>query len=146
MFKFVVKLLSCIWLCDLMDCSMPGFPSLHYLPEFAQTHVHWVSDAIQQSHPLLPPSPPAFNISQHQGLLNRLTLCIRQSEYWNFIVSISPSNDYSRLISFRIDWFDALIVQGTLKSLSSTTVWKHQFFHAQPTLWPNIHTWLLEKL
>ena len=72
MFKFVVKLLSCIWLCDLMDCSMPGFPSLHYLPEFAQTHVHWVSDAIQPSHCLSSPSPnlqslPAsgsFQISQ----------------------------------------------------------------------------------
>ena len=58
----------CLTLCDPMDCSMPGFPVLHYLPEFAQTHVHWVSDAIQPSHPLLPPSPPPFNLSQHQGL------------------------------------------------------------------------------
>ena len=59
---------SCLTLCEPMDCSMPGFLLLHHLPEFAQTHVHWVGDAIQPSHPLLPPSPPAFSLSQHQGL------------------------------------------------------------------------------
>ena len=59
---------SCLTLCDPMDCSMPGFPVLHHLPEFAQTQIHWVDDAIQPSHPLLSPSPPAFNLSQHQGL------------------------------------------------------------------------------
>ena len=63
MFKFVVQLLSCVWLCDLMDSSTPGFPSLHYLPEFAQTHVHQVGDAIQSSLPLQPPSPPALSLS-----------------------------------------------------------------------------------
>ena len=59
---------SCLTLCKLMDCSTPGFPVLHYLPEFAQTHVSWVGDAIQTTHPLWPPSPPALNLSQHQGL------------------------------------------------------------------------------
>ena len=59
---------SCLTLCNHMNCSTPGFPVLHYLPEFIQTHVHWVSDAIQPSHPLLPPSPPSLNLSQHQGL------------------------------------------------------------------------------
>ena len=68
MFFVVVQSLSCVWLHDPMDCSMPGFPVLHYLPELAQTHVHWISDAIQPSHVLSSPSPPAFNLSQHQGL------------------------------------------------------------------------------
>ena len=67
-FVVVDQLLSCVWLCDPMDCSMPGSPVFHHLPEFAQTHVHWVGDAIQPSHTLLPPSPPAFNLSQHQRL------------------------------------------------------------------------------
>ena len=78
-----------------MDCSVPGLLVHHHLPERAQTHVHRVGDAIQPSHPLASPSPPAFNLSQHQGLLN----------------------EYSGLISFRIDWFDLLAVQETLKSL-----------------------------
>ena len=105
----------CPTLCDPMDCSTPGFPVLHHFLEFAQILVHWVSDAIQPSHPLLSPSPPAFSLSQHQGLSNELALYIRWSKYLNF--SISPSNEYSGLISCRIDWFDLLAVQGTLKSL-----------------------------
>ena len=83
--------------------------------EFAQTYVHWVSDAIQSSHPLLPPSPPALNLFQYQVFSNELALCIRWPKCWSF--SVSPSIDYSGLISFRIDWFDLLAVQGTLKSL-----------------------------
>ena len=67
-FVVVVHLLSCVWLCDPMDCSMPGFPVLHYLLEFSQTHVHGVDDAIQPSYPLLPPSTTALNLSRHQGL------------------------------------------------------------------------------
>ena len=95
-----------------MDCSTPGFPVLQYLPESAQTHVHWVIDAIQPSHPLLPLSPPlSFPAS------NESALCIRWSKYWSFSFSISLSNKYLGLISFRIDWFDLLAVQGTLKSL-----------------------------
>ena len=107
---------SCLTLCDPMDCSTPGFFSLHHLPKLAQTHVHWVSDAIQPSHPLSSPSP-AFNLSQHQGLFHESTPHIRWPKYWNFSFSISPSNEYSEFISFWIDWFDLLIVQWTLKSL-----------------------------
>ena len=100
-----------------MDCSMSGFPALHYLPEFAQTHVHWVSDAIQLSHPLSSPSPLVLSLSQHQGLSNKWALCITWSKHQNFSFSINPSDEYSRLISFGIDWFDLLAVWGTLKSL-----------------------------
>ena len=107
----------CLTLYDPMNCSMPGFPVLHCLPEFAQTHVCWVSDAIQPSHPLLPllllPSIfPSIRVFSSEP-----ALCIMWPEYWNFSFSISPSNEYSGLISFRIDWFDLLAVQRTLKSL-----------------------------
>ena len=95
-----------------MDC---GFPVLHHLPELAQTNVHWVRDAIQPSGPLLSLYPSAFNLSQHWGLFNESVLRIRQTKYWSFSFSISPSNEYSGLISFTIDWFDLLAVQGTLK-------------------------------
>ena len=107
---------SCPTPCNPMDCSTPGFPILHHLLELAQTHVHWVSDAIQPTHPLSSPSPPAFTLSQHQGLSNGSGLHIRWPKCWSFSFSISPSNEYSGLISFRMDWFD-LAVQGTLKSL-----------------------------
>ena len=99
-----------------MNCSMPRLPVHHQLLEFTQTYVHWVSDAIQPSHPLLTPSPPAFNLSQHQGLFQWVSSLHRWPKYWSFSFSISPSNEYSGLISFRIDWFDLLAVQGTLKS------------------------------
>ena len=100
-----------------MNHNTPGFPVHHQLPEFAQTHVHRVGDAIQPSHLLSSPSPPAFNLSQHQGLSNESVLHIRWPNYWSFSFSISPSNEYSGLISFRIDWLDLLAIQGTLKSL-----------------------------
>ena len=100
-----------------MDCSTPGFPVLLYLLEFAQIQVHGVSDAIQPSHPLSSPSPPAFNLSKHHGLSNKSALHIRWPKYWSFSFNISPSNVYSGLISFRMDWLDLLAVQGTLKSL-----------------------------
>ena len=99
---------SCPTLCDPMDCSMPGVPILHYLPQFAQTYVPCADDAIQPSHPLLLPSSPTLNLSQHQGLSNELTLHIRWPKYWNF--NISPFNEYSGLTSFRIDWCDLLAV------------------------------------
>jgi len=99
-----------------MDCSMLGFPVLHYLLEFAQTHVHLVSDAIQPSHPVLPPSSLAFSLSQHQGLFQWVAFSHQVTKYWSFNFSISSSNEYSWLISFRIDWFDLNNVQGTLKS------------------------------
>ena len=104
-------------LCDPMDCGTPGFAVLHHLPEFAQTHVHWVGNAIQPSHALSSPSPPAFNLSLHQLFPNESALHINWPMYWSFSFSICPSNEYSGLISFRIDWFDVLAVQGTLKSL-----------------------------
>ena len=91
-----------------MNCSTPGFPILHCLPEFAQTYVHWVGDAIQPSHPLLPPSSPALNLSQHQS--SESALPIRWPKYWSFSFSISPSNEYSGLICFKIDWFDLLAI------------------------------------
>ena len=99
-----------------MDCSMPGFPVHHQLPEFTQTHVHWVGDAIQPSHPLSSPSP-AFNLSQHQGLFQWVRSSHQVAKYWSFSFSINPSNEYSGLISFRMDWLDLFAVKGTLKSL-----------------------------
>ena len=104
---------SCLTLCDLMDCSTPGFLILHYLLELAQTHVHRVGDDTQPSHPLSSPSLPALNLSRHQDLLQWV---ISSHQYWSFNVSISPCSEYSGLISFRMDWFDLLAVQGTLKS------------------------------
>ena len=109
-----VQSLSCVRLCDPMNCSTPGFPFLHYLLEFAQIHVHWVSDAIQPSHPLpplllLPSVFPSIRVFS-----NELVLCIRWPKYWSFSFSWKK---YSGLISFRMDWLDLLAVQGTLKSL-----------------------------
>ena len=113
----VVRSLSCVRLCNPMNRSMPGLPVHHQLPEFTQTHVHRVGDAIQPSHPLsspllLPPIPPSIRVFSNESVL-----CIRWPKDWSFSFSISPSNEYSGLISFRIDWFDLLAVQGTLKSL-----------------------------
>ena len=99
-----------------MNCSMPGFPVLHYLPEFAQTHVHWFDDAIQPSHPLLALLFLSSIFLSIKVFSSELALCIRWSNYWSFSLSISPSNEYSELISFKIDWFDLLDVQGSLKS------------------------------
>ena len=104
-------------LCDPIDYSMPGFPVLHDLPESAQTHVHQASNAIQPSHPLLSPSPPTVSLSQHQAFSSESVVRIRWPKYWSFGFSISPSNEYSGLISFKIDWLDLLAVQGTLKSI-----------------------------
>ena len=100
-----------------MDCSMLAFPVLHCLPKFAQSHIHWVGDAIQPSHSLSSPSPPAFNLSKHQGLFQWVGSLHQVAKYWRFSFSISPSSDYSGLISFKIDLFDLPEVQGTLKSL-----------------------------
>ena len=108
---------SCPTLCDPMDCSTPGFPVYHQLPEPTQTHVHWVGDTIQPSHPLSSPSPPALNLSQHQGLFKWISSLHQVAKYWSFSFSISPSNEYSGLISFRIDRLDLPAVQGILKSL-----------------------------
>ena len=137
-FQFSSVAQSCPTLCNPMNCSTPGLPVHHQLPEFTQTHVHLVSDAIQVSHPLSSPSPPP-NLSQHQGFSNEPTLCMRWSKYWSFSFNISPSNEYSGLISFRMGWLDLLAVQGTLKSLLNTTVQKHQFIGAQLSSQSNSH-------
>ena len=100
-----------------MGCITPGPSVLHYILEFAQIHVHWVGDAIQPSHPLLPSSPFAFNLSQHRGLFQWASSSHQVAKYWNFSFSISPSNEYSGLISFRIDWLALFAVQGIFKSL-----------------------------
>ena len=97
---------------------MLGFPVFHHLPELAQTHVHWVGDAIKPSHPLLSPSLPALNLSQHQGLFQWAGSSHQVSKIlYTFSFRISSSNEYSWLISFKIDWFDLLGDQGTLESL-----------------------------
>ena len=107
----------CPTLCNPMNHSTPGLPVHHHLPEFTQTHVHQVRDAIQPSHPWSSPSPPAPNPSQHQIFSNESTLRMRWPKYWSFSFSISPSSEHPGLISFRMDWLDLLAVQGTLKSL-----------------------------
>ena len=127
---------SCLTLCDPMDCSMPGFPVHLQLLELAQTHVHQVSDAVQSSHPilcrsllLLPPIFPSIRVFSKESVLH-----IR---YWSFSFSISPSNEYSGLISFRMDWLDLLAVQGSLKiplqhhSSRASILWRSTFFKVQ---------------
>ena len=108
---------SCPTLCNPMDCSTSGFPVHHQLLELAQTHVCWVGDAIQPSHPLSSPSPRTFNLPRIRVFSNESVLCIKWPKYWSFSFSISLSNEYSGLISFRMDWLDLLAVQGTLKRL-----------------------------
>ena len=124
---------SCLTLCDPMTCSMPGFPVHHQLPELVQAQVHRVGDAIQPSHPLSS-SSPAFDLSQPISIFsNELVFCIWWPKYWSFNFSISPSNEYSGLISFRMDWLDTLAVQGTLKILlqhhsSKASILRHSAF------------------
>ena len=112
-----VQSLSCVWLCDPMNHSMPGLPVHHQIPEFTQIHVHRVSDAIQPSHPLSSPSSPAPIPPSIKVFSNESTLRMRWPKYWSFSVSIIPSKEIPGLISFRMDWLDVLAVQGTLKSL-----------------------------
>ena len=108
---------SCPTLCDPTDHNTPGFHVNQQLPDRAQTHVHRFGHAIKLSHPLLSPSPPAFDISQYEGFSSDSVLQILWPKYWSFSISISPSNEHPGLISFRMDWLDLLAVQGTLKSL-----------------------------
>ena len=124
---------SCPTLWDPMNCSTPGLPVHHQLPEFTQTYVHRVCDAIQPSHPRSSPSPPAPNPSQNQSFSNELTLLMRWPKYWSFSFSIIPSKEIPGLISFRMDWLDLLAVQGTLKSLlqihsSKASILRHSAF------------------
>ena len=108
---------SCLTLWDPMNCSTPGLSIYHQLPESTQTHVNCVSDAIQPSHPLSSPSPPALNLSQHQGLFKWVSSPHQVAKDWSFSSNISPSNEHTGLISFRMDWLYLLAVQGMLKSL-----------------------------
>ena len=119
-----------------MDCSTPGFPVHHQLPELAQTHVHWVGDAIQPSHPLssllLPSIFPSIRVFSNESALP-----IRWPKYWSFSFSINPSSEYSGLISLRIDWLDLFAVQGTHKNLlqhhssKASVLWRSAFFMVQ---------------
>ena len=139
---------SCPTLCDPMNRNTPGLPVHQQLPEFTQTHVHWVSDAIQPSHSLSSLSPPAPNPSQHQSLFQWVNSSHEVAKkYWSFSFSIIPSKETPGLISFRMDWLDLLAVQGLSRVFSNTTVQKHQFFSAQPSSQSNshIHTWPQEK-
>ena len=123
-------------LCDPMNCSTPGLPVHHQLPEFTQTHVRWVSDAIQHLilyHPLLPPSIfPSIRVFSNESALR-----IRWPKYWSFSFNISLSNEHPGLITFRMDWLDLLAVQGTLKSLlqhhssKASILWCSAFFIVQ---------------
>ena len=137
MFQFSSVAQSCPTLCNPMNRSMPGLPVHHQLLEFTQTHVHWVGDAIQPSHPLcplflLPPILPSFRVFSNES-----TLCTRWPNYWNFSFSIIPSKEIPGLISFRMDWLDLLAVQGTLKSLlqhhssKASILWHSAFFRVQ---------------
>ena len=110
---------SCLTLCNPMNCSMPGLPVHHQLLESTQTHVHWLGDAIQPSPPLSSPSPPALNLSQHQGLFQWVSSSHQVAKVLGFSFNISPSNEHPGLISFRMDWLDLLAVQGTLNNISS---------------------------
>ena len=132
---------SCPTLCNPMDCSTPRLLVHQQLLEFIQTHVHWVGDAIQPSHPLSSLSPPAFNLSQHQSLFKWVTLHIRWPKYWSFSFNIIPSNEYSGLTS--LGWIGRISLSSrdlnflkTIKKtiFSNTTVQKHQFFGAQLSL------------
>ena len=123
----------CLTLCESMDCSTPGFPVLHYLPEFAQTHIHGIGDAIQPSHPLPPPSPPAFNLSQHQGLFQWV------GSLHQVLKVLGASASASVLPRSIQGWFPlgltdsiSLLSNGLSRVFSSTSVRKHRFFGTQP--------------
>ena len=139
---------SCLTLCNPMDSSTPDFPVFHYF-EFAQTHVHWLGDAIQQSHPLSSPSPPAFKLSQHQGLFQYVDSSHQVAKVLELQLpaSVLPMNIQGW---FPLGLIGLISLQSKVLSrvFSNTTVEKDQFFTTQPSLWSNshIHTWLLEKI
>ena len=136
---------SCPTLCNLMNHSMSGLPVHHKCPEYTQSHVHWVGDAIQPSHPLPSPSPLALNLSQHQGLFKWVSSHIRWPKYWSFSFNISPTNEHPGSISFKMDWLDFLAIQGTLKSLlqhhsSKALVLQHSVFFIVQLSYPYMTT------
>ena len=113
----VVQLPSRVQLYNPKDCSTPGLPVPHHFPKFAQVHVHYIGDAIQPSHPLMPSFLLPSIIPSIRDFSNELSVCIRWPKYWSFSFSISPSNEYSGLLSFKFDRFDLPAVQGTPRSL-----------------------------
>jgi len=138
---------SCPTLCDPKDCSTPGFPVLHHLPQLAQTHVHWVGDAIKPFHPLSSPSPPAFNLSASGSfLISRLFASGSQSIGASALASVFPMN-IQGWFPWGLTGLISLQSRGLSRVFSNTTIQKHQFFSALPSLWSNshIHTWLQEK-
>ena len=132
----------CMTLCDPMDRSTPGFPVLHHLLEFVQTDVCWV-DAIQPSHSLLSPSPPAFNLSQHPGLFQ----WVGSSHQVVKLLELQLLLNIQGWFPLGLTGFISLLFKGLSRVFFNTTIWKHQFFGAQPSLWSNSHicTRLLEK-
>ena len=143
-FVVIVQSLSCPTLGDPMNCSTPGFPVRHHLMELAQTHLHWVSEAIHLIFCclllLLPSVFPSIRVFS-----NDLALCIRWPKYWNF--RISPSNEFQGWFPLGLTGLISLLSKGLLRMFSTTTVWKCQFSGTKPSLWSNshIHTWLPEK-
>ena len=130
---------SCLTLCDPMNCSSPGLPVHHQLPEFTQTDVHWVGYAILPSHPLSSPSHPASVFTSITVFSSESSFLIRWSKYWSLIFNISPSHEYPGLISFRMDWLDLLAVQGTHKGLFQHHSSKaHPFYSLTKIFWHNI--------
>ena len=147
---------------DLLVVQLPGHVQLfgtpwtaacqvpvpHHLLKFAQVHVHCIWDAIQPSHPQMPSSPFALNLSQHQGLFqSESAVCMRWPKYWSFSFSISPFNEYSGLISFRLSSLNSLLTKGLLGVFSNTTFQRHQFFGILPSLQSSSHnsTWPLGR-
>ena len=122
---------SCLTLHSPMDCSMPGFPVLHHLPEVAEIHAHWVGDAIQPSRALLPPSSTAFYLSQHQVFSSELAFRIRCPKSWSFSFSISPSSKYSNKISLGCKQIDLmmLLVHLNLRHCHLVVAWKVKSVH-----------------
>ena len=147
MYRFCLVIQSFLTLCNPMDCNRPGFPVLHHLPEFAQTHVHWVGDAIQPSHPLSSPSP-AFNLFPASGSFQMSQFFALRGQTIGTWASPSvlPMNIQDWFPLGLIGWI-SLQSEGLSRVFSNTTVQKHQFFSTQLSLWSNsrIHMWLLEK-
>ena len=139
---------SCLTLYDPTDCSTPGVPVHHQLPELAQIHVHWLSDAIQPSQSLLPPSPPTFNLSQHQGLFKWVSSSHQVAKVLEFQLQYQSFNEYQDWFPLGLTGWISLQSKGLTRVFSNTTVQKHQFFGAQPSSQSNshIHTWPQEKL
>ena len=144
--EIVVQSLIRVWLCDPMDCSMPGFPIHHQLPELDQTHVHLVGDAIQPFRPLSSPSPPTFNLFSASGSFLMTQIFTSGGQSIGALASVLPMDiqDWSPL-----GWTGWISLQskGLSRVCSNSTVQNHQFFNTQPSLWSNshMHTWPLEK-